>query len=73
MDKIMGFLLPAHPTATPPGEVGVKVPKPPPPQATCSNILLSPDSAAENSQIHCWVWALAPGLTLTSGQRLRDS
>lgn len=29
MDKIMGFLLPAHPRATPPGEVGVKVPKPP--------------------------------------------
>lgn len=29
MDKIMGFLLPAHPTATPPGEVGVEAPKPP--------------------------------------------
>lgn len=29
MDKIMGFLLPAHPTATQLGEVGVKVPKPP--------------------------------------------
>lgn len=38
MDKIMGFLLPAHPTATPLGEVGVKVPKPPlhKPPASCS-------------------------------------
>lgn len=58
MDKIMGFLLPAHPTATQLGEVGVKVPKPPlhkPP---------APASAPASCSLHTLQWRI---LTFTAG------